>query len=157
MERIARMSRMHASRVFFVRCSDRRNKKTKQTKRRKNFGLARKRERNASWKRDQNLNETRGSTTPRRQILTFLSSSPMMIKDDDLFAENATFNAPTCSQTHFTHTFIKYVCICSTTIHRVPRERRREICFVEETIEENSTMQFTRRGREEIGRGFKQK
>ena len=93
----------------------------------------------------------------RRQILTFLSSSPMMIKDDDLFAENATFNAPTCSQTHFTHTFIKYVCICSTTIHRVPRERRREICFVEETIEENSTMQFTRRGREEIGRGFKQK
>jgi predicted ATP-dependent protease len=81
----------------------------------------------------------------------------MMIKDDDLFAENATFNAPTCPQTHFTHTFIKYVCICSTTIHRVPRERRREICFVEETIEENSTMQFTRRGREEIGRGFKQK
>ena len=75
---------------------------------------------------------------------------------DDLVAENATFNAPTCSQTHFTHTFIKYVCICSTTIHRVPRERRREICFVEETIEENST-QFTRRGREEIGRGFKQK
>ena len=56
MERIARMSRMHASSIF--RCSDRRNKKTKQTKRRKNFGLARKRERNASWKRDQNLQET---------------------------------------------------------------------------------------------------
>ena len=34
-------------------------KKQKQTKRRKNFfGLARKRERNASWKRDQNLQET---------------------------------------------------------------------------------------------------
>ena len=150
------MSRMHSSRVFFVRCSDRRNKKTKQTKRRKFFLVSREKEREMPAGRE--IKIFRNSFDHhRRQILTFLSSFPMMIKDDDLFAENATFNAPSCSQTHFTHTFIKYVCICSTTIHRVPRERRREICFVEETIEENSTMQFTRRGREEIGRGFKQK
>ena len=152
------MSRMHASRVFFVRCSDRRNKKTKQTKRRRIFFWSREKKREKCQLEERSKFERNSwFDHHRRQILTFLSSFPMMIKDDDLFAENATFNAPTCSQTHFTHTFIKYVCICSTTIHRVPRERRREICFVEETIEENSTMQFTRRGREEIGRGFKQK
>ena len=159
MERIARMSRMHASSIFrpLFGSTEQKNKTNK--KKKKFWSLARKRERNASCKRDQNFvrNSKLFDHHRRQKILTLKLISPMMIKDDDLFAENATFNAPTCSQTHFTHTFIKYVCICSTTIHRVPRERRREICFVEETIEENSTMQFTRRGREEIGRGFKQK
>jgi hypothetical protein len=80
MERIARMSRMHASRVFFVRCSDRRNKKTKQTKRRKNFGLSREKEREMPAGRDQNLNETRWLFDHHRgrQILTL-----KLISDDD--------------------------------------------------------------------------
>ena len=140
---------------IFRRSGIDRTKKTKQKKQKEEKFWSRKKERNASWKRDQNLNETRLTTTGERRDIN--SSSSSSSSDIQRYAANATFNAPTCSQTHFTHTFIKYVCICSTTIHRVPRERRREICFVEETIEENSTMQFTRRGREEIGRGFKQK
>lgn len=43
MERIARMSRMHASSIF--RCSDRRNKKTKTNKKKKKFFWSREKKR----------------------------------------------------------------------------------------------------------------
>lgn len=80
MERIARMSRMHASRVFFVRSFGSTEQKNKTNKKKKFFfGLARKRERNASWKRDQNLNETRGSTTPQETDINIFKLFP----DDD--------------------------------------------------------------------------
>ena len=68
MERIARMSRMHSFASIFRPLFGSTEQKNKTNKKEKKFffGLARKRERNASWKRDQNLNETRCLTTGDR-------------------------------------------------------------------------------------------
>ena len=79
MERIARMSRMHSSRVFFVRCcSDRRNKKTKTNKKKKKFFWSREKKREKCQLEERSKFERNSFDYHRRQILTF--KLPMMIK-----------------------------------------------------------------------------
>ena len=81
MERIARMSRMHASSIFrpLFGSTEQKNK-TNKKKKKKFWSLARKRERNASCKRDQNFvrNSKLFDHHRRQKILTL-----KLISDDD--------------------------------------------------------------------------
>ena len=79
MERIAHMSHMHSSSIFFSswRCSDRRNKKTKRTKRIEKFG-GREKKREKCQLEERSKFEIRNSFDHHgRQILTF------KLSDDD--------------------------------------------------------------------------